>query len=139
MQNFKEFFNNDIYQEITSLANWVKPPAINMSDIQKSAQILKIDFKALQDALKSPNTKLMDFSEIKGADGNTFWTTLKNPNIAKTSAQIVKDANAPKPGTFSITPIVLVKDGKITCIHGESKLFAAKAVNIKPKVLVVNM
>ena len=136
MQSFKEFFNNDIYQEEIGMVNWI-PPMINtdMADIQKKAQELKIDLKILQSALKT--AKLTDFSKITG--GDQFWKTLKNTNVALTASQISKNAGKPQPGTNSPAPIVLVKDGKITCIGGNSRLMAAKAINAKPKVLVVNM
>jgi hypothetical protein len=136
MQSFKEFFNNDIVQEEMGMVNWITPMInTDMVEIQKSAARLKVDLKSLQSALKT--AKLTDFSKIQG--GDQFWKTLKNTNVAQTSSQISKDANKPKTGINSPAPIVLVKDNQINIIGGLARMMAAKAVNAKPKVLVVNM
>jgi hypothetical protein len=131
MQSFKEFFNNDIVQEATGIVNWTLPMInMDMPEITKSAQKIGVEIKQLQAALK--NAKLIDLPD-------QFWKTLKNPNVSQTASQISKDANKPQMGKNSPAPIVLMKDNQTYVIGGNSRLMAAKAVNIKPKVLAVMM
>jgi len=131
MQTFKEFFNNDIYQEATGIVNWMLPMInADMPEITKSAQKIGVDIKQLQAALK--NAKLIDLPD-------QFWKTIKNTNVSQTATQISKDATKPVIGKNSPAPIVLMKDNQIYVIGGNSRLMAAKALNIRPKVLAAMM
>jgi AAA+ ATPase superfamily predicted ATPase len=135
MIKFKQYYSDN---------NWIKPDLEKeKAEIDRTADVFKIDSSILYEKLK--NAKLVPLN-------NNLWKKMKNTdswninNIEKAEKlsklydrNIDEIINGFKNNQSIPAPIVVISKGIPYLVAGNTRLMAARAMKIRPMILVSNL